>query len=198
MLDSVRDVVDCVVACDTGSTDDTVQQIEQWCIEHGKSRDVHCFPFVDFAQARNEALARCRSSDLKFDYILLLDADFVGHGTLAELTAPVYAPQLVSGHVSYRRPQVVRRDEKGGYVGATHEYFSSPSPAVNLDSFWIEDKGDGGSKADKYERDIRLLKADLDMNPTNPRSMYYLAESYRNSGQHFDAAVWYARRVEAN
>jgi len=196
MLDSVRDVVDCVVACDTGSTDDTVKQIESWCIENGKSRDVHQFPFFDFSQARNDALARCRTSDMKFDYILFLDADFVGHGKLADLTAPVYGPKLVSGHVSYRRPQILRRDVQGGYVGATHEYFSTPSPVVSIDSFWIEDKGDGGSKADKYARDIRLLKADLEKNPTNPRSMYYLAESYRNSGQYFDAAVWYARRVE--
>jgi glycosyltransferase involved in cell wall biosynthesis len=197
MLDSVRGVIDCVVAVDTGSDDGTVPLIESWCIENGKSRDVHRIQFENFEQARNEALRLCRESDLKFDYILLLDADFIGVGKLPELTAQAYSLTIKGGGISYRRPQLIHRRLDAKYIGVTHEYLSLPVQAVNLDGFHVEDLGDGGGKSDKYERDIRLLREDLQKNPGNSRSMYYLAESYRNSGHFPDAALWYGQRTQA-
>ena len=46
---------------------------------------------------------------------------------------------------------------------------------LQWDSIWIDDIGDGGSKGDKFERDIRLLKQGLEEEPNNGRYYFYLA-----------------------
>jgi hypothetical protein len=51
-----------------------------------------------------------------------------------------------------------------------------------LDALAIDDHGDGGSKADKFERDRALLKAELRERPDNERAMFYLAQTQRDIG----------------
>jgi hypothetical protein len=51
---------------------------------------------------------------------------------------------------------------------------------------FIHDIGDGGSKTDKFARDIGLLK-ELDECPDNDRYLFYLANSYKDYGK-YDAA----------
>ena len=69
-------------------------------------------------------------------------------------------------------------------VGSTHEYYDIHGKHVNkqLHSIRINDIGDGGCKEDKFERDIRLLEDDLKNDPNNTRTHFYLASSYKNSG----------------
>jgi hypothetical protein len=51
-------------------------------------------------------------------------------------------------------------------------------------------------RADKFERDIRLLSESIRDNPDNPRDVYYLAQSYRDLGAYPNALRWYRRRAE--
>lgn len=37
---------------------------------------------------------------------------------------------------------------------------------------WIDDRGDGGCKSDKFERDARLLAQGLNEEPNNVRYMF--------------------------
>ena len=48
----------------------------------------------------------------------------------------------------------------------------------------------------KYARDRDLLLAEVERNPEDARSVFYLAESYRDLGDFVNARKWYARRVE--
>jgi tetratricopeptide (TPR) repeat protein len=63
-------------------------------------------------------------------------------------------------------------------------------------NLFITDIGDGGSKSDKVERDIRLLKGDLEENDKNPRSLFYLANTYFDSNQLDEAIPYYLKRIE--
>ncbi len=74
-LRSVAGHVGCCVICDTGSTNATADVVRAFCAARGIACELHEIGFVDFGQARNEALARARRSPLAFDYLLLLDAD---------------------------------------------------------------------------------------------------------------------------
>jgi tetratricopeptide (TPR) repeat protein len=83
--------------------------------------------------------------------------------------------------------------------GATHEYWEATDgePTVErLGSLWIEDLGDGGSKSNKYARDITLLRQSLAQTPADPRTTFYLAQSYFDVGQFSEASRWYARRIK--
>ena len=84
-------------------------------------------------------------------------------------------------------------------MGPTHEYYDLPKGSRNdkLDSIWIDDIGDGGSKGDKFERDIRLLKQGIEEEPNNGRYYFYLANSYFNTGKHEESIQYYKKRKAA-
>ena len=82
-------------------------------------------------------------------------------------------------------------------VGSTHEYYNINEARVEkqLHSLRINDIGDGGCKDDKFERDVRLLTDDLKTNPDNPRTHFYLASSYKNSGNYVKAIEHFKKRI---
>ena len=88
-LDSVRGLAGEIIIVDTGSTDST-RTIAEGC---GAKVSCFDFTFVDFAGARNHALAQARAR-----WILALDAD--------EILQPASIPLI---------EQLVARDENAGY-----------------------------------------------------------------------------------
>ena len=74
-LGAVAAHIACWVIGDTGSTDGTQEFIQAFFAARSIPGELHSFPFVNFEQARNEALDRARASSLRFDYLLLTDAD---------------------------------------------------------------------------------------------------------------------------
>jgi len=99
----------------------------------------------------------------------------------------------------YKNARIVRYHPDVRYVGVTHEYLDVPSSffsaTIPAHELFLIDVGDGGSKADKGSRDVALLRSSLDHDPTNVRSAFYLANTYRDMGQWDDAKTWYERRV---
>jgi len=201
-LDSAFQVADAALICDTGSTDDT------WEVARNgapRCRIVHV-PWKNFGHNRTIAAshARAYAKDLDWSpretYLLFLDADMVLHVEpgfdLQALTEPHYELLQKEGSLAYRNTRLARLDHEWECVGPTHEFWR-PTPDVppsTLDSLWIEDRGDGGSKGDKHQRDIRLLSDALLEEPNNERYWFYLAESYRYSGQFGRAHDAYSQR----
>jgi glycosyltransferase involved in cell wall biosynthesis len=66
-LGAVAPHIACWVIGDTGSTDGTQEFIRSFFAARNIPGELHSFPFVNFAQARNEALDRARASKLRFD-----------------------------------------------------------------------------------------------------------------------------------
>ena len=69
---------------------------------------------------------------------------------------------------------------------------SQPNPQNEL---FINDIGDGGSKANKFDRDIQLLTQGLIDVPDNDRYTFYLANSYRDKGDNIAAIETYKQRI---
>ena len=115
-----------------------------------------------------------------------------------ELKAGSYQITQHGGSLVYYNTRLIRTDIRAICVGVTHEYYNIPSPHTmeKLHSLSIVDIGDGGAKADKFERDIRLLTKGLEDDPKNQRYMFYLANSYRDFGKKREAIVWYKKRIE--
>lgn len=197
LLRSVRSVVDCYCICDTGSTDDTVARIQQFGQQHQlPGRIVHC-PFYTFGYNRTFALNAARDMA---DYVLLLDADMVLGATASfkreKLTAAAYTLEQGSAAFSYHNTRLLRTSAWSECVGATHEFYHVDGDMERLEELRIGDIGDGGSKGDKFERDIRLLTQEVAQDPGNARAHFYLANSYRDTGQHAQAVEHYAKRIE--
>jgi tetratricopeptide (TPR) repeat protein len=60
----------------------------------------------------------------------------------------------------------------------------------------LTDHGDGGCKADKYPRDIRLLKEDLEEMPNDARTHFYLGQTYLCMRDWPNAIATLKRRIE--
>ena len=109
----------------------------------------------------------------------------------------VIACSSAEAHSYTATVRLIRADRPWKCIGPTHEYWSLDNCNVSdLDTLTIDDRGDGGSKDDKFERDISLLTKGLEQEPDNERYMFYLAESYRNSKQYRSAIEWYRKRIE--
>jgi tetratricopeptide (TPR) repeat protein len=192
-LVSVRDLVDTWVISDTGSSDGTQDLIR--AALKGIPGELHEEPWVNFGSNRTLNIGHARG---KADYLLLIDADMVvrQEGTLPALTADSYMLRH-AGDTEYRIKRLVRGDSKWRYEGATHEYLTTDErdlPA-NLDALVIEHFADGGSRSDKFLRDARLLREDLERDPGNPRTVFYLAQTMRDLGSVEEAIELYERRA---
>jgi tetratricopeptide (TPR) repeat protein len=199
-LHSAAAHIDYWVIVDTGSTDNTVATIERRMAEHGIPGELHHRRWQDFGTNRTEAL---RLAAGHADYTWVLDADDLVDGELdlAGLRADSYLLRYRVGHMFWRR-QVFRSALPWRYEGVLHEYPTCDAPATEerLDgNYVILGRTVGARSADpkKYERDAELLRAVLDKDPDDLRTMFYLAQSLENAGDDAGALEAYTRRGTA-
>lgn len=196
-LDRVKDKIDYWVIVDTGSDDNTIEIIRETLKDI--QGELHQKEWVNFGYNRTQSLQLAKG---KADYLLLCDADeqiiFSDQFNPNELTEDAYLIPYQGGN-DYSVPYLIKGDINWRYVGVTHEYLDSDvkSKRVKLSSLSILDLKDGGFKADKYERDIKLLEKGLEEEPNNARYMFYLANSYRDIKNYEKAAEWYEKRIAA-
>jgi len=206
ILTSVVNIIDTFCICDTGSTDNTVSMIENFFKERNIPGKVITEPFRDFGYNRSFALKACEEIDA--EYILLLDADMIFWKN-PEISPDIFKKSLTSDsyHIYqgsstyyYKNTRIVRNHMGFRYWGVTHEYVDAPKNAtqskLERDIVFIKDIGDGGSKQDKFLRDVRLLLKGLEEQPNNDRYTFYLANSYKDAGQYEAAIEYYRKRIE--
>jgi len=199
LLSSVLSIIDTYVICDTGSTDDTPKIIKDFFNTHNIPGEVISEPFKNFGYNRTFALKAARN---KATYALLLDADMIfkiePDFNKQALSKDAYMIIQKGGGLNYYNTRLIRLDINASCVGPTHEYYDLPGGHSNekLATIWIDDIGDGGSKANKFERDIKLLKDGIVEEPNNGRYYFYLANSYFNSGKNSECIPYYKKRIE--
>jgi glycosyltransferase involved in cell wall biosynthesis len=189
-LESVCSFISGFVIHDTGSTDNTVSLVTDYFKKHQIKGIVRSESFIDFEHNRNLALREAFRVP-NADYILLIDADMcfvcdIGpERFLAYLTKPSY--KLVQkGHtLSYHNTRILGKVlfDIAKYQGVTHEFIdlgSYGSENIDCKIAFMNDYADGGTKQLKFVRDRALLEKDVLDNPNNPRSKFYLAQTYRD------------------
>lgn len=200
LFESVKGFVSEYCIVDTGSTDNTIETI--------KSMDMPGIvvqePFVDFGTTRNHLLKTCRVQST-CDYLLLLDADMVlsvsdeWNWKLAGKYDVYNLIQISS--IEYENVRIIpRKADDIKYIGSTHEYCNIPNHYTRRllpkHLIHILDIGDGKCKHDKFQRDERLLRKELSENPTNPRVVFYLANTMKDQGFYSQAIPFYEKRAK--
>lgn len=201
MLDSVVNIIDCYCICDTGSTDNTVEIITTFFNTRNIPGKIIHEPFQNFAHNRNVALFGCLGMS---DYILLMDADMRLRVNDFDKTTLEGGDSFLllqgSDNYYYENVRIVRNNGLYMYHGVTHEFIASTVPDnkrnIEKKHLFIEDLGDGGSKTNKYERDIRLLLDGIKENPNDARYHFYLANSYFDTGNFEKAIEYYEKRIK--
>ena len=195
-LESVKPYIDCWVICDTGSTDATKEIIRENLASVPGT--LYEDAWVAFDHNRILAIARARG---RADYYLLINADETLQaetGLGCQLGEDAYVVRF-TGPTDYWVTALVSDRFEWKYFGVTHEYIQAvgADKPRKLQGVTLTHHFDGGSRANKYERDIALLTKALEADPQNARYMFYLAQSYRDAGYIPQAIDWYARRATA-
>jgi tetratricopeptide (TPR) repeat protein len=194
-IDSVKDRIDYWVICDTGSRDGTPEIVQQRLA--GIAGELHHDRWRDFGHNRTLLMRRARD---RADYLLLMDADWTleaAENAFDGLTADSY---LVThaGATEYKNKLLVKGDLDWRYEGVVHEYITSDQERTceSLAGVRVHMHGAGGERTGRWERDRELLTAQIKRNPQDARSVFYLAQTYRDLGQREQAAETYERRAE--
>lgn len=198
-LCSVKEFIDVWTIVDTGSTDDTVEKIRNELA--GIPGALYERQWHNFGHNRNELLDLAIGTA---DFLILLDADIevlnFESVEVSSLSHDSYDVQ-VTGGIEYYFPYIIKSDFGWRYVGATHEYLSAPlnvtGTSARLAGVKFHHHGDGGSKSEKYTRDLALLEAALLESPNDPRTLFYLAQTRQSLGDYSGAIAAYRSRIEA-
>lgn len=222
-LNAIADIVHGVAIVDTGSEDDTPDRIRAWCKRHHTPCVIDIEPFINFGESRSQSLELARRAvrswewDVEDTFSLLVDADMCVHWTgdadeLHTTMDHILAPTHVDGatltqinqRIRYCNLRFARTSREWRCIGATHEYYGMDESkqhrehtvvTIPRDTMWIDDKGDGGCKADKFVRDERLLRDELESQPDNPRTHFYLAQTLSALEKHEEAIQLYRKRA---
>jgi len=201
MFDTVVNIIDSYVICDTGSTDNTIEVITEYFKKHRIPGKVVVEPFKDFCYNRNFALNSCVGMA---DYVLLMDADMkliVGNFNKNRLwDYDCYHILQGNDDFYYKNMRIVKNTGVASYIGVTHEYLNVPGEfrtgEFKKNELFINDIGDGGCKSDKFERDVRLLTEGIEKEPNNVRYHFYLANTLFDLGRYDEAISYYKKRIE--
>jgi glycosyltransferase involved in cell wall biosynthesis len=209
-LVSALPLADCFLIVDTGSEDGTQTIIRDFLAEQKIKGIVIDEPWRDFAYNRTFALERLREVD-DIDYALIMDADdliiidpnFDAGAFKSQMQHDLYDVQIFHGGMTHYRAQICSNKLPFLFKGAIHEYLVAP-PGISRASakgFHIQ-IGSGGARSrnpQKYREDAALLEHTLSRE-TDPflisRYTFYLAQSYRDSGERDKALLNYLKRAE--
>lgn len=202
----------CIV--DTGSTDDTKEIITRVADELGVPGKLYEREWKNFGHNRTEALQLAREqNDVECKWLLMIDADDILNAPAGKkLRIPKksnpgnrhnsFALRIVRGSILFFRNQIFLASAPWLYRGVLHEYPDLPegtprscSAFPDKDVF-LDARTEGARSLNphKYRDDALLLEAEMERNPDDSRSVFYAAQSWRDSGNAQRSMELYLRR----
>ncbi len=216
-LGNLIGIIDWIVITDTGSTDSTVQIINNFIKANKQKLSGKVFhdQWVNFAVNRTNSISNAKKYlqsigvNLSSVYLLFIDADMivqVNNFNKSELKLDYYLIKQYNPYMSYYNTRLAKASLNLVYKSVTHEYLDISPPdasSAKLDTIQIDDIGDGGCKTlegacstDKFDRDIKLLTQGIVDEPNNSRYYFYLAQSYKDIGDKTNAIKYYISRIQ--
>lgn len=196
-LKSVVSRVDRVILVDTGITDRTAERARAVA---GKKLTVVPHRWVDYAAARNAALAAAREAGAT--WILIVDSDErLDFGSI-DLRAALRAARadiltVPAADNVYDKPRFVRASAANvRFYGPTHEALLGGSQAFLAGVVFDELPKTDQVLARKFSRDVDVLLDFIAENEGDPRWWMYLGQSLEGLGKKVRAAEAYRRCVE--
>lgn len=221
-LQTAIDAVDCVYIYDTGSTDKTVQLINEFSEQYPSKQFYMKFgQFVNFEKTRNELLEWIDNhpDSLDVDFILLLDANDEFHGcqelrnfakehlidTTKDEGGFYITQKWLYGEVVERYYNIffIRPRMEWKYYGAVHEYIGpkniklAKTPIRCPESIYIYQNRNENCEQSfvRYHRDRTLLLEELKNKPNNPRTLFYLGQTCDCLELYNEAFYYYKLRL---
>ena len=211
-FESVKSFIDTYVIYDTGSTDDTIVELQNWCNKNNKQLHLKEGTFVNFSVSRN-VLLRFANEVAKEPFLLLLDAndEFKGNTTaFVKHLVPEVQGGLLKQHwqfqasdTHYWNIRLISNHPSWIYKGAVHEYieYSDEKAKVPPTQFPEEfvifqnRNDDGGKSGHRLQQDYNMLLKAIEENPYSARDTFYLARTCDALQKRHEAILYYERRL---
>ena len=215
-LESIKKFANSLVIYDTGSTDNTIEICQNFCKINNISLRLKQGEFVDFSTSRNVALDFADSYE-DIDYLLLLDTnDELKGGVILKKIAEEYMEKDKSAFLisqewfsvttnKYYNVRFVKAHKGWRYKGVVHEYICNEDTVedkkvdkLQIGELYIyQDRTKDDDKTSKrFIRDEILLKKEYLKNPDEPRTLFYLAQTYSCLKDHESAYYYYKLRAK--
>lgn len=197
---------------DTGSIDNTVLITHQLLKNAGVCYQLVQEEFIDFSVSRNRALALAEQMFPESSFLIMPDAEWVLQNVSKLLffceqeidsDTPLYLIKIHMGNLAFYSARLFRTAANIRFIGSVHEAPSviaiSKIPESVYFDFKSSHQGRENSKA-RWTRDLALLLKEYqtDILAPNPRTVFYLAQTYECLEQLNEAYFFYALRATLN
>lgn len=205
------------VLYDTGSTDNTIDVIRDFCSEHKIKFHLKQGDFVNFRDSRNTMLDYADEIFKGKDkYYLLLDAhDELKNGealvnfinSYTGDCAGFYLMQQWLSHNTtdtYFNVRLIKAHNNWRYKGVVHEFITDmtkedgKSVSMRLDKIILyQDRTvDDDKSVKRFTRDKAMLYAEYIKNPRDPRTLFYLGQTCTCLGHADESYKYYMLRIK--
>jgi hypothetical protein len=190
---------------DTGSTDETLDIIKRVLVN--KRGQLFHEPFVNFKVSRNRCL-ELTGKECKF--IVILDDTYVLKGKLRDFLKTVRGDQysdsfsmyIQSNDVQYVSNRIIKSDSGLRYIHRIHEVINSENNinviVPNIHATILDGRFDYMEKRtmERKKLDLKLLFEELEEDPMEPRTYYYLGQTYNLIENYELAYKYFLKRSE--
>ena len=220
-FDSLKNVFDSYIICDTGSTDNTVNVIKNWMDINNKKGEIIFKDWVNFGFNKSYLWEYFWNNNKESEYIIFLDADEVFitnpedtksylsiedsdrlyNELESEKSCSIFYVDTLFGNLRYQRWQICRNNQLYVWKQPVHECLEGTTNNTNKRIEWFYNlarkEGNSSRNPNRYEKDVEMFLDYLKENPGESRATFYLAQTYESVCT--DKAIeWYKKRIELN
>jgi hypothetical protein len=190
---------------DTGSIDNTQEIIKR--VLKDKKGTLYSEPFVNFKVSRNRCLDLAGTV---CDFICTLDDTYVLNGNLrkfltevrGDIVADSFSLLIQSNDSEYYSNRIIKSRTRLRYIYTIHEVITDQNNTnitIPPEEAYIFDKRSDYMQSrtlTRKQQDLHLLFKELEEKPDDPRTLYYIAQTYGCVNDDINKVKYFEKRIK--
>ena len=190
---------------DTGSTDETQQTIKR--VLQNKKGELYTEPFVDFKVSRNRCL-ELAGKVCKF--IIMLDDTYILKGDIRRFLNEIrgdtfsdsFSLMIQSNDNEYYSNRIIKSESSLRYIHTIHEVITDQNninvtiPTTEAHIFDARSDYMEQRTMNRKQLDLELLFKELQETPNDPRTIYYIGQTYGCINDEINKAMYFEKRIQ--
>ena len=193
---------------DTGSQDNTIQVTQDLFNKYNiQNAYIDQSEFIDFASSRNQALQEAEKTFPKAQYFLMIDADWHLYNTESllqfcreQIQNPIdsFLIKIIMNQCEFYTQRLFKAHHNIYFTGAVHENINRYSTIKVPDTYITYTPSSKSIEQTKlrWQKDKQILLKEIEKNPNNPRTLFYLAQTFDCLQELDNACIWYTKRCQ--